>query len=289
MHDIALIGAGTMGEPMGACLLRAGFALHVCPHRRREPIDRLVSLGAREHATPHDAAAAADAVITMLPDAPEVEEALFGPQGAAGGLRSGAVVIDMSTISPVASKEFHARLGARGIGMLDAPVSGGPARARTGQLTIMVGGDPALVERCLPVLSAMGTPTHVGPPGMGETCKLVNQVIIAGIMLANVEGLVFARRCGADVTVLLRVLSTATASNYLLEKWLPKAWFEDHHRGGFALDLLRKDLRAALSTLPDGPEQLPCTAFAYERYTQASQQGAGDLDYSAVARLYETE
>lgn len=287
IKNVGFVGVGTMGEPMAESLLRAGFALRICAHINREPIVRLIAQGAIEDENPADVAAGSDVVITMVPDAPQVEETLFGNTGAAIGLHEDGIVVDMSTISPVASRSFHERLGRRNLRMLDAPVSGGPARARTGELTIMVGGDAETFARAEPVLKGMGKPAHVGPAGMGETFKLVNQVIIANIMLANVEGLVFAKKAGADIDVLREVLKTATASNYLLEQWLPKAWFADLHKGGFALDLLRKDLNAALEAAKATGVPMPGSTLAYEAYTKASSQGLGSLDYSAVAQLYE--
>jgi 3-hydroxyisobutyrate dehydrogenase-like beta-hydroxyacid dehydrogenase len=285
--NIGLIGVGAMGEPMGESLLRAGFSLHVSAHRNRERVERLIAAGAKEAATPAAVAAASDVAITMVPDAPQVEEVLFGSTGVASAMRSGGVVIDMSTISPVASRSFHERLASRHVQMLDAPVSGGPARAKTGELTIMVGGDAQVFETCKPVLEAMGKPTLVGPAGMGETFKLVNQIIISCIMIADVEGLVFAKKAGADIALLREVLGSATASNYLLNTWLPKAWFADHHRGGFALDLLRKDLRAALETAQAVGAPLTSTSLAYELYSNAAASGHGADDYSAVALVYE--
>src|ERR1700724_2742306 len=126
MTNIGLVGVGAMGEPMGESLLRAGFSLHICAHRSRERVERLVALGAKEETTPAAVAAASDVVITMVPDAPQVEEVLFSPSGVASAMRQNGVVVDMSTISPVASRLFHERLGARRLHMLDAPVSGGP-------------------------------------------------------------------------------------------------------------------------------------------------------------------
>jgi 3-hydroxyisobutyrate dehydrogenase-like beta-hydroxyacid dehydrogenase len=289
IEDIGLVGSGAMGEPMGESLLRSGYSLRVCAHRNRERVDRLVAQGATENQTPAAVAAGSQAVIIMVPDAPQVEEVLFGPVGVASTLRDGGVVIDMSTISPVASRGFHERLATQKLQMLDAPVSGGPARAKTGELTIMAGGARETFERCEPILRAMGTPTLVGPAGMGETFKLVNQIIIANIMIADVEGLVFARKAGADVALLRQVLGTATASNYLLDKWLAKAWLTDDHKGGFALDLLRKDLNAALEAARTMEVPMMSSALAYGLYTQASQAGYGKEDYSAVARVYEHE
>src|ERR1700680_1973172 len=272
-----------MGEPMGQTLLRAGFTLRICAHHNRERVERLIALGAKEDPTPAAVAAASDVVITMVPDAPQVEEVLFAPAGVASAMRENGVVVDMSTISPVASRSFHERLAARKLRMLDAPVSGGPARAKTGELTIMAGGDPEVFARCKPVLAALGKPTLVGPAGMGETFKLVNQIIISCIMVADVEGLVFAKKAGADISLLREVLGTATASHYMLNTWLPKAWFEDHHKGGFALDLLRKDLRAALETARSIGTPLSSSSLAYELYSAAAANGHGSDDYSSVA------
>jgi len=285
--NVGLIGTGAMGEPMGESLLRAGLSLRVCAHHNRAGVERLVALGAIENATPADVAAGSDLVITMVPDAPQVEEAIFAPTGAATGMKPGGTIVDMSTISPVASRSFHQRLAERGLHMLDAPVSGGPARAKSGDLTIMAGGEAETFTRCEPVLRALGKPTLVGPAGMGETFKLVNQIIISGVMIADVEGLVFAKKAGADIALLRQVLGTATASNYLLDTWLPKAWLEDHHQGGFALDLLRKDLRAALEAAQALGAPLTASTLAYDLYTKASAAGHGGEDYSAVADVYE--
>jgi 3-hydroxyisobutyrate dehydrogenase-like beta-hydroxyacid dehydrogenase len=287
MEKIGLIGVGAMGEPIGESLLRAGFGLCVSSHRTRDRVERLIAKGALEAADPAAVAERSDIVITTVPDAPQVEDALFGQRGAALGLASGRHIIDMSTISPVASRDFHSRLAAKGIRMLDAPVSGGPARAAAGDLTIMVGGERSAFEACAPVLRALGTPTHVGGPGMGETVKLVNQIIISTVMIANVEGLMFAKKAGADIEMVRKVLSTATASNYLLDKWLPQTWFTGKLSGGFALDLLRKDLNAALDAARRMDLPLPSSGLSYQLFTAASAAGHGRQDYSAVSAVYE--
>src|SRR5271166_477712 len=259
MKNIGLVGAGAMGEPMGASLLRAGFSLRVCPHRSRERVERLIKAGAIEEKDPADVAAGSELVITM------------------------------STISPVASRRFHERLRERSIRMLDAPVSGGPTRAATGELTIMAGGDEQTFKACEPVLRALGNPTLVGPAGMGETFKLVNQIIISVVMLADVEALVFAKKSGADIDLLRQVIGTATGSNYILDKWLPNTWFKGSHEGGFALDLLRKDLNAALDAAKQMQVPMIASALASQLYLQASAEepGNGKLDYSVVSELYE--
>lgn len=284
---IGFIGIGAMGEPMSLSLLRAGYSVTACAHRNRERLERVLAQGVQEAAGPEAVARASDIVITCVPDAPQVEDALFAPGGAVHGARQGTTFIDMSTISPVRTREFAERLQASGHRFADAPVSGGPARAATGTLTIMVGAEPQDFPRIQPVLEAMGTPHHVGGIGLGETVKLVNQVIISNVMIANAEGLSFARRAGADLDAVRKVLASATASNYLLEQWLPKTLFAGTFEGGFALDLLRKDLGAALDAARAMKVPLPASAFAYQLYTMQSAEGNGALDYSAVTKFYE--
>ena len=284
---IGFIGLGAMGEPMARSLLRNGFTVTACAHRRREPLDRLVADGAHAAETPAAVAAVSDAIVICVPDAPQVESVLFGENGIGAGVVSGAMVIDMSTISPIASKNFCERLRAQDVAFIDAPVSGGPARAGAGTLTIMVGAGAADFTRAEPVLKAMGTPYHLGEVGMGETVKLVNQVIIASVMIANVEALTFAQRAGADLEAVRKVLATATASNYVLEQWLPKTWFAGTFEGGFAMDLLRKDVAAALDAARAMGYPMPATGLAYQLYTSQSAEGDGALDYSAIAKWYE--
>ena len=284
---VGFVGLGAMGEPMAACLRRAGFDVIAAAHRRREPLERLRALDVGEAADPAALAAAVEAVILCVPDAPQVEEALFGTRGVAEGCAPGLLVIDMSTISPVASRRFARRLAERGVDFVDAPVSGGPVRARHGTLTIMVGASVQGFERAEPLLLAMGTPHHLGPIGMGETVKLVNQIIIANVMIANAEALVFAQRAGADLAAVRGVLGSATASNYLLAEWLPKTWLAGNFEGGFALDLLRKDLAAALDAARALTHSMPATGLAYQMYTACSDRGDGALDYSAIVKAYE--
>jgi 3-hydroxyisobutyrate dehydrogenase-like beta-hydroxyacid dehydrogenase len=261
---------------MAASLLRAGFAVAVCAHRNREPIERLVAAGAVDAVDPAGVARASAVVITMVPDAPQVEEALFGAAGAALAARPGTLFIDMSTISPVATGAFDVRLRAAGHFFIDSPVSGGPARAAAGTLALMVGASDDDFASAEPVLRAMGTPNRVGPVGMGETVKLV-----------NIEGLVFAKTAGANVEVVRDVILTATGANYLLDKWLPTTWLSGSFAGGFALDLLRKDLAAALDAARSLGVPLPSAALAYQMYTAASGNGHGRDDYSSVATFYQ--
>jgi len=284
---VGFVGLGAMGEPMARSLRNAGFEVSAAVHRNRAALERLRDAGVREEANPAALACVCDAIVICVPDAPQVEEVLFGDGGVAQGAKPGLLVIDTSTISPAASRRFADRLKEQGVEFVDAPVSGGPARAREGTLAIMVGATPAAFARAEPVLRAMGTPHHLGPAGMGETVKLVNQIIIANVMIANAEGLAFARAAGADLDAVRAVLATATASNYILEQWLPKTYLAGKLEGGFAMDLLRKDLAAALDAMPDASRSMPATALAYQLYTARSAEGDGALDYSAIAKSYE--
>jgi len=276
-----------MGEPMAASLLRAGFAVTVCAHHNRAPLERLIAAGAADGGDPAGVARGSEVVITMVPDAPQVEECYFGPGGAASAAAPGTLFIDMSTISPVATKAFAARLAALGMRFVDAPVSGGPTRAQSGTLALMVGASDADFAAAQPVLAAMGTPNHVGPVGMGEIVKLVNQTMIANIMLGNIEALVFAAKAGADIAKVREVILTATGANYLLDKWLPTTWLAAEPAAGFALDLFRKDLGATLDAARAMGVTMPATAQAYQLFTASSGEGHGRDDYSSVATFYE--
>ncbi len=284
---LGFIGLGAMGEPMARSLKNNGFSVGAAVHHRRKAIERLKADGVTEAPDYAALAAQSDVTILCVPDAPQVEEALFSERGVAAGARSGSVVIDMSTISPIASKRFAEKLAERGIAFVDAPVSGGPARAASGTLTIMVGAQPDVFTRVEPVLRGMGTPYYLGGIGMGETVKLVNQIIIANVMIANAEALVFAEKAGADLEAVRKVIATATGSNYVLDQWLPKTWFAGKFEGGFALDLLRKDMAAALDAARAMGFPMPASALAYQLYTARSAEGDGALDYSAIAKWYE--
>ncbi|MHB8462983.1 MAG: NAD(P)-dependent oxidoreductase [Vulcanimicrobiaceae bacterium] len=287
MKNIGFLGLGAMGEPMVQSLLRADFTVRAAAHRQRGSLDRLVACGAIACADPAEVARQSDAIILCVPDSPQVEDVLFSANGVAAGVQTGSIVVDMSTISPMASRGFAERLRAQGVAFVDAPVSGGPARAGAGTLTIMAGASDADFLRVKPVLDAMGTAHHVGPVGMGETVKLVNQIIIANVMVANAEALTFASVMGADRDAVRKVLAGATGNNYLLEQWLPKTWFAGTFEGGFAMDLLRKDVAAALDTARTMKLAMPASAFAYQLYTAQSAEGDGGRDYTAIAKLYE--
>ncbi|MEO6457672.1 MAG: NAD(P)-dependent oxidoreductase [Chloroflexia bacterium] len=287
---IGLVGLGAMGLPLGKRILASWRDLVILPHRNRTPAEELAALGARVASTPEEVARDCDLVITSLPDVPHVREVLFGQYGLASSPRDGLLYIDMSTITPSAASEFHARLAECGVDMLDAPVSGGPMRAADGSLTIMVGGSAEVFQRARPILEVLGKNiTHVGGPGTGQAVKLVNQLIISSIMVANAEALSLGVKAGVPLETLLQVISTSSGSNYLMQNWLPRTLFSGDLQNGFALDLLMKDLNAALQWAGELGAPAFAGALAQQLYRtiKASEDDVGRLDYSVVARLYE--
>jgi 3-hydroxyisobutyrate dehydrogenase-like beta-hydroxyacid dehydrogenase len=288
LKRVGMIGLGAMGLPMAKRLLSGGFDLSVLPHRNMAPADELVSIGARRVTSHSELAEASDVLITMVPDVPQVQEVLFGEGGLAQTIRSGALYIDMSTVTPAAAREYHSRLGDRGVLVLDAPVSGGPMRASDGTLTIMVGGSKEAFEIAQPVLSVLGKQiTHVGGPGAGQVVKLANQLMISIIMIANAEALTLGVKAGIPLETLVEVIGTSSGSNYLMQSWLPKTLFSGDLNSGFALDLLLKDLNAALLSSKEMGVPAFGGALAQQLYLMARTEAGGRVDYSAVAELYE--
>ena len=285
---VGVMGLGAMGLPMARRLLQHGFDVAVVPHRNPRPAEELSALGARALERAADLAADCDVVLTSVPDVPQVQEVLFGEGGLSSAAKEGLLYIDMSTITPTAARQHYERLRELGVSAIAAPVSGGPARANDGTLTIMVGGDVEAYERALPVLRALGTNiTHVGPPGSGQAVKLVNQLMISIIMVANAEALTLGVKAGVPLGTMLDVIGTSSGSNYLMQNWLTKTLFNDDLKSGFALDLLMKDLRAALSWA--GELGLPTFggSLAQQLYKLARTEETARLDYSVVAAVYE--
>lgn len=276
--EIGFIGLGTMGAPMARNLLNAGFDLTV--HNRTRAKEQGFP---KRAASPAEAAKEADVVITMVSDTPAVEQVLFAEDGVAAGARPGTVVIDMSTISAEATREFGKRLAERGIAMVDAPVSGGSEGAEKGTLTIMCGGGDADVERVRPVLGALGSKvTHIGPLGSGQLTKAVNQVIIAGYFLALAEGLTLGMKSGLDMDKVLEALSAGMARSAVLDM-RARNMIEGRYPLGFKLSLHLKDLNIALESGADLP---------LARMVRDIEEGLvarhGDEDLSAIAREIRT-
>ncbi len=284
---IGLIGLGAMGAPMAANLLQAGYQLTVGVYQRREAAEQLAQQGATIADNYQTLGANSDIVITMVPDAPQVEAALLGTNGAALAMAAGSICIDMSTIAPTASRAIAAKLAERQIAMLDAPVSGGPARAKTGELAIMVGGEPSTFERCQAVLDVLGgAVSYIGASGSGSVVKLCNNLAISIIAMANIEALAFGVANGVEAETIRNVLLNATASNYLLERWLPETIFSGDYNKGFAAELLAKDLNAVMDTARASGVPLWAGGLAQQMWV-AQKALDPRSDYTALAQRYE--
>jgi 3-hydroxyisobutyrate dehydrogenase len=280
---VGFVGLGTMGGAMAANAARAGFEVTAW-NRSPGRAEGLVELGVRLADTAAAAAATGDVVITMVSDTPDVEAVLFGPDGVAAGVRPGSLVVDMSTISPSATRSFAARLAEQGVAMLDAPVSGGSEGAKKGTLSIFVGGEAADLERARPVLETLGTTiTHMGPIGSGQAAKAVNQVILAGTYLGVAEGIVLALKAGLDVDQLVGALSGGAAQSWVLANRSGRMR-ENAYPLGFKVSLHRKDLGIALELARETGVALPISALCEQLEAGLIGRGYGDEDVSAVAR-----
>jgi 2-hydroxy-3-oxopropionate reductase len=277
---IGFIGLGIMGRPMALNLKKAGHTL-IVPERASLTDD--VRGAAEVVATPAAVAAKSDVVILMVPDTPDVERVLFGPSGVAEGLVAGSLVIDMSSISPIATKDFAARVNAKGCDYLDAPVSGGEVGAQQATLTIMVGGPDAAFARANPLFETMGKNiTHVGSEnGAGQTCKVANQIIVALNIQAVAEALVFASKAGADPAKVRQALMGGFASSRVLEVHAERM-LKGTFNPGFRIRLHQKDLNLALSAAKDLNLSLPNTVMAQQMFSSCSSHGGAELDHSAL-------
>ncbi|HRX01801.1 MAG TPA: NAD(P)-dependent oxidoreductase [Anaerolineae bacterium] len=282
---IGFIGLGIMGRGMAANILKAGFPLTVW-NRTPERTEALAAAGAAVAATPAALAAASDIVITCVSDTPDVQAVILGEDGVLGGAQSGSLVIDMSTISPAVTQEIAAALSARGVAMLDAPVSGGSEGAARGTLSIMVGGAVEALERAMPVLQTMGQRiTHVGSTGAGQTVKLVNQVIVVGNCLAMAEGLMLAQAGGVDLEKALEAVSGGAAGSWMLSNRGPQILARDW-RPGFTIDLQQKDLRLVLEAADAVGTPVPGTALVFQLYRTLEARGlGGDGNHALIKAL----
>ncbi|MEE4263484.1 MAG: 2-hydroxy-3-oxopropionate reductase [Desulfobacteraceae bacterium] len=282
---IGFIGIGIMGAPMAGHLLDAGHAVAV---NDINPIPReLLDKGAQAVSSAKEAAETGEVIIVMVPDTPDVETVLFGENGVAEGLRAGKVVIDMSSISPVETKQFAEKINALGCKYLDAPVSGGEVGAKAGTLTIMVGGDQETFDKVKPLFELMGQNiTLVGGNGDGQTCKVANQIIVALTIEAVGEALLFASKAGADPAKVREALMGGFASSKILEihgERMIKRTFEP----GFRIELHQKDLNLALSNARKLQMSLPNTATCQELFNSVAAQGDIGLDHSAMVLALE--
>jgi len=283
---IGYIGLGLMGKPIAGNLLKAGYQLTV-HSRSHGPVDELVAQGARPAATPRAVAEASDFVFTSLPDSPDVEQVVLGPQGVREGCRPGMIFIDHSTIKPETSRRIATELKTLGVEALDAPVSGGDVGAKAATLAIMVGGPRDAFERALPVLQAMGkTITHVGDSGAGQVAKACNQIMAAATMVAMSELMLLARKAGADPQRVVEAIKGGAAQCWTLDVKSPRL-LAGERRPGFKASMMHKDLAIILDTARAFGMPLPMSALNLQLYESMLQLGMGDLDNSAVIGVYE--
>lgn len=281
--NVAFIGMGTMGAAMALNILKAGHpvTVHNRSRDREEPVARA---GARRAASPKEAAREAQIVIICVSDTPDVEAVVLGENGIIQGAKAGTIVVDMSTISPAATRRMADQLAEKGIRMLDAPVSGGSEGAQKGTLTIMVGGEAEAVTQAMPVLSAMGKSiTHVGPCGAGQLTKAINQVIISGVYLAVAEGMALGLKAGVDMEKVVQALAGGAAGSWVLN-YRAANMIKNEYPLGFRVRLHRKDLAIAMETARELGVFLPATALVEQIENGLIATGFGDEDVSAVAR-----
>ncbi len=286
MSKIGFIGVGIMGRPMAGHLQAAGHDLFLLKHRSPLP-QELTAGGAVQCATGKEVAERADIVITIVPDTPDVEAVLFGPDGVAEGLSAGKTVLDMSSISPIETRQFAERIESLGCDYVDAPVSGGEVGAKNAALTIMVGATEPAFEKVKPLLERMGKSiTRIGEPGAGQVAKVANQIIVALNLEAVAEALVFASKAGVDPAKVREALMGGFAGSKILEvhaERMLKRTFEP----GFRIRLHQKDLNLALSGARALGMSLPNTASTQELFNACAAGGHADQDHSALVRALE--
>ena len=286
MTTLGFIGLGIMGKPMVGHLLAAGNNVHVFD-RNADSVTEVVALGGVACASSKDVAAASEIIFVMVPDTPDVDDVLFAKQGVAEGLRSGSTVVDMSSISPIATKEFAQSLSEMHVDMLDAPVSGGQVGAEKAILSIMVGGKPEVFERVKPYFQLMGKNiVLIGDHGAGQTCKVANQIAVAVTIAAAAEALTFAAKAGADPAKVREALMGGLASSRIMElhgERMIKRTFQP----GFRIRLHQKDLNLALQSARSLHMSIPATALAQEMFNAVAARDGLDLDHAAMVMAIE--
>lgn len=279
---IGFIGLGVMGRPMAQHLIEAGHELYL--HRVKPQSAHLIDRGATACGSATEVAKSAEIIILMLPGTPDVETVLFGENGVMNGVEPGKLIIDMSSISPLASKDFATRIEARGCDYVDAPVSGGEVGAKAASLTIMAGGKPKAFERAMPLFEKMGKNiTLIGGVGDGQIAKVANQIIVALNIQAVSEALRFSRKAGADPTVVRKALLGGFAASRVLEVH-GERMITEAFEPGFRMRLHHKDLSLALESARLLELMLPNTAMVHQLMNGALEKGLGDKDHSALIK-----
>ncbi len=287
MAKLGFIGLGIMGKPMAGHLLSAGHTVHIFD-LNPAPVRELAAKSAVVCKSSKEVAQKSDVIFIMVPDTPEVEAVLFGKNGVAEGVKAGSTVVDMSSISPVATKEFAKKLTAMGVKVLDAPVSGGEVGAINATLSIMVGGKPEVFEEVKPYFQIMGKNiVHIGDNGDGQTCKVANQIVVALTIEAVGEALLFASKAGADPKKVREALLGGFAQSRILEVH-GERMIKRNFAPGFRVRLHQKDLNLALQGARSLGLSLPNTAIAAQLLNAMAAQGGSELDHSALVMGLET-
>ena len=283
---VGFIGLGIMGIPMVRNLIKAGFDVTVY-NRTASKVDKMVAEGAQKVNSPAEVARKNAVIITMVSDTPDVEKVILGENGVIEGVHPDSVVIDMSTISPQATRKIAARLEEKKANMLDAPVSGGEGGAIAGTLSIMVGGDALILERCRTVLEAMGKMiTFIGGHGMGQTTKLMNQILVAGNLNAVCEALVFAQKQGVDLQKAIEAVKGGAAGSWQLSNLGPKIVKRDF-APGFMVELLQKDLRLVNEAAESTKTPLLATTLIHQLFSSLEAAGDGKNGTQALVKAVE--
>ncbi|MCX6552524.1 MAG: NAD(P)-dependent oxidoreductase [Acidobacteria bacterium] len=285
MDRIGFIGLGLMGKPMALNLIKKGFSL-VVHSRSQAPVDAVVAAGAKAASSPADVAAQCDIVITMVPDSPDVRQVVEGPKGLFETARAGSILVDMSTIAPAVARELATKAAARGLTMLDAPVSGGEIGAVNATLSIMVGGDAAALERVRPVFNAVGNPervVHIGPAGAGQVCKACNQICIGGALASVSEAFAIARKAGIDPAKVREALLGGFAASRVLEVHGERI-LKGNYVPGFKTKLYHKDLGIVGQTIHELAVSAPVAALVQQYVSALMAAGRGEEDYSSLAK-----
>ena len=282
---IGFIGLGIMGKPMARNLLKAGHEV-VCYDIIRQNVDAVASAGAEAAGSAKAVAEQCPIIITMLPNSPHVKEAVLGPDGVLEGAKAGTILIDMSSIAPLASQEIAKACEQKGVKMIDAPVSGGEPKAIDGTLSIMVGGDEAVFHSVKDILLKMGaSAVHCGPIGAGNTTKLANQVIVACNIAAVAEAFTLARKAGVDPKRVFEAIKGGLAGSTVMNAKVPMI-LEGNFKPGFKIDLHIKDLNNALDTGHNVGSPMPLTAQVMEMMQTLHADGCGQNDHSGLAKYY---
>ncbi len=289
--QVGFIGIGVMGRPMTLNLLKAEHHVTVyARHPEKPEVQEVLNAGAKLAPSSRAVAMASDMVITMLPNSPQVEEVVIGPQGVLEGARKGLISIDMSTIAPSVSRKLAQTVMHQGAHFLDAPVSGGSQGAVNGTLTIMIGGEREIFEQARPVLEAMGKKEnifHVGPNGAGEVIKIVNNILVGAIAAAIAESFVLGVKAGADVDTMAKVIGVSAGASWQLANQFPLRAFNGSFQPGFMTDLLHKDLGLALDLAAENTVPAAMTALTRQMYEMARAEDYGREDYTSVMKVLE--